>query len=1256
MAGLRTTSINARGLNEDIKRNILYTWLKDKKIDIAFIQETFCTENFIGTFNSGWDGIIHHAFSDSKHSRGVCIIFNSNLNIKVSSVHRTDDGRRLLVNASIDDTDYTFICLYAPNTIKERCEFFHKSNRWITKHALYMDSKCVGGDMNCCLRDCDRRPMNLNDKSRKDLSNMIENHNLQDCWPLVSDEPGFTFYDKRTGSASRLDYIFCSKFASFCLQKMQIVKCPVSDHENLIAYFKTEGQKRGKGYWKINNSFLENDEFKDNIIKIVKETENEIDSLQSYRLSWELFKIRCKEYSIRYGISQARERKCNIAYLEKRIYSLNEKLNKMNDFSSNKYYKILLNEKVKLETELRDKYDEKTRGSIIRSRVKWLEEGEKGTSYFLKLEKARQSHNIIKKVNTDGKISVSNEDIIEDIANFYKALYSSDNIPEQDVDEYFSSIPNTKTLNDNEKDFCEKDISLCELTESVRNIKNNKSPGPDGLSPEFYKEFWEHIKQLYFNMIQETFEFGELPDSLKCAIITLIYKKGDKELLKNYRPISLTNYDYKILAYTLASRMQKVIKSVVDEDQNGYIKGRNIGYNIRILDDLINYCRKFDINGYLICLDFEKAFDSVNWYFLISTLKKFNFGNNFIKWIQILYKDPTIQVKNNGHISEKFKAGRGVRQGCPVSALLFLLVVEIMAIKIRQNNDIKGFSFGDVELKLTQYADDSTLLLLDLESIGYAIVEISKFSGVSGLKLNILKCEGMCLGKNPNFIESYKGIKFTKSPIKCMGIYIGGNIDMRYELNWRKAIEQFDQLLDRWKGRDLTYFGKSLVLKSLAISQLVYKFNMLQPNKDTIHTIKKIIYNFIWKAKDRIKRNVLIGKNTDGGIGLIDVESKIKSLKASWIPRLCQKAKWSCIIKYMLNKIGLEIKHVVLMNFTNMKMMEVLSNIPAFYVDVFCSYNESKQIKQLNHMTSDEFLSMIIWGQKLFQKGGQCLFMKNWIDSGIVFVKDLFVNGKFVTEDQILSKLQNKSNWIAEYSIIKKFVFKKSKDFDCMISPYINTKLIYVNTRFLYNNKWYEIDTLSSKFFYDVLIDRKYERTYAEKIWQKKFNISIFQSEWKKIYNKKVLKMPFPKMKEFNYKLIHNLVASRNVVSKWNKNVSCFCPYCNEIEDVEHMLFKCIYNQFIWKKVGETLSLDIQYRHIVLGFWHTDNEKYDILNLIVSCVAFCICKKRVLDNIHNVHNTNDYTKSVQLQYKSKVFLLKFLKQYETEFNFIINVL
>ena len=160
------------------------------------------------------------------------------------------------------------------------------------------------------------------------------------------------------------------------------------------------------------------------------------------------------------------------------------------------------------------------------------------------------------------------------------------------------------------KKFCDYTISKIELREAVESLKSNKSPGIDGLTPEFYKEFWPNLEQAYVNMLQETFAKGILPISTRKAVLALIHKKGDRTLPTNYGPISLSNYDYKILTSVFAKRIQQILTKLISKDQNGYITEKYIGLNARLISDIIDNCENKNIPGAIVCLALEKAFDS----------------------------------------------------------------------------------------------------------------------------------------------------------------------------------------------------------------------------------------------------------------------------------------------------------------------------------------------------------------------------------------------------------------------------------------------------------------------------------------------------------------------------------------------------------------------------------------------------------------------------------------------------------------------
>ena len=360
---------------------------------------------------------------------------------------------------------------------------------------------------------------------------------------------------------------------------------------------------------------------------------------------------------------------------------------------------ILYCKKRDLQSELEIELRFQARASQIRSKSQYIEEGEKNTSYFLSLEKQRQTNNVINKLEReDGSFATTNHEIVKEIKAFYKDLYSSRQTGECDYS--FINNLDIPVLNNEDQKFCDEVISLKECETVTQKMKLDKSPGLDGIPIEFYKTFWLILGPFLVKLYNESYQNEKLSNSQRIAVISLIHKKGNKNLLKNYRPISLTNVDYRILGQVIANRLHSVLPSLISLDQAGYVKGRFIGNNIRTIEDLLFYNNDANKDSITCFLDFQKAYDSIEWKCIFTVLKKFNFSNIFIKWITTLYFCPKITIKNNGWMTDYIDITRSVRQGCSLSALLFILVIEVLAIHIKKDKSIVGIPIHTLTLVL----------------------------------------------------------------------------------------------------------------------------------------------------------------------------------------------------------------------------------------------------------------------------------------------------------------------------------------------------------------------------------------------------------------------------------------------------------------------------------------------------------------------------------------------------------------------------
>ena len=182
-------------------------------------------------------------------------------------------------------------------------------------------------------------------------------------------------------------------------------------------------------------------------------------------------------------------------------------------------------------------------------------------------------------------------------------------------------------------------MTLGECANVIKSMPNGKSPGSDGYPIEFFKTFWNQIGPFLVKSFNYAFKTGCLSVSQRRGVITLIPKEGkDEEFLKNWRPISLLNVDYKIAAKVIANRMKKNLSSIISCDQTGFLPNRYIGENVRLVLDIIEYTEEYNIPGTLFFIDFEKAYDKLEWCFVQNSLELFGFGDDLKKYQDILYK------------------------------------------------------------------------------------------------------------------------------------------------------------------------------------------------------------------------------------------------------------------------------------------------------------------------------------------------------------------------------------------------------------------------------------------------------------------------------------------------------------------------------------------------------------------------------------------------------------------------------------------
>ena len=315
-------------------------------------------------------------------------------------------------------------------------------------------------------------------------------------------------------------------------------------------------------------------------------------------------------------------------------------------------------------------------------------------------------------------------------------------------------------------------------------------------------------------MLNQCFDDNKCDTSIKTGILNLIPKKGkDSRYLKNLRPITLLNVDYKIIEKMIGTRLDIAIKELVHGDQTGFMAGKTIFTNIRRVFDLQQYCEKEEIEGVLINLDFIKCFDRISHNCIQKTMDFFQIPEYIKKWINILYDGFCIKIQNNGKFTEVVNVQRSVHQGGCASVQIFLLCAEVIALELRQCEAIKGIPVEEIIHLLNQYADDMNVAsLYNQESLNAIFSKLELFRQNSGFSINYDKTAIYRMG--PVVHASAEAVLYTASqvawtskPINVLGITVS---HQQHEIlnNYKVLAPKIRSVLNTWKGRNLSLMGK----------------------------------------------------------------------------------------------------------------------------------------------------------------------------------------------------------------------------------------------------------------------------------------------------------------------------------------------------------------------------------------------------------------------------------------------------------------
>jgi hypothetical protein len=475
---------------------------------------------------------------------------------------------------------------------------------------------------------------------------------------------------------------------------------------------------------------------------------------------------------------------------------------------------------------------------------------------------------------------------------FYEKMLKKDNLDYEGINEFLQGLPQVSS---DTEEFMESEIELGEVEVAIKSLQPNTCPGLDGITAEFYKLFKEQIGPILVNLWNECLTHGILPRSLRQGIVTLIYKnKGDPKSLRNWRPITMSNCDFKIYAIILKNRLATQLGKIIGPWQTCGVAGRSIFDNLSFLRDNLG-----SGGGALLSLDQENAFGNVDHTYMLNVLKAFGFLERFVNFIKIMYNANFVHVNTGFSITKAIPLEKGVKQGDPMASSLFILCLEPLLRRLsRRMLETAPSPFPDSpSTNISTYADDTTPIISHLDQFPIIEEELENYGRVSGGRINWAKCEIYPFGswRQLQLPTQYKS---APNGLKILGIYFG---DLLYK-NWEDLLNKVRTKLALYKSKSncTSLSSKVKMLNTFILPIIWYVLKILDPPKDFTIQIQHECEEYLWEKKRHwVKRSMTYAPQSKGGLGLKSPEVQINIFRL----RALSKAQSPRCSKYFLKNL-----------------------------------------------------------------------------------------------------------------------------------------------------------------------------------------------------------------------------------------------------------------------------------------------------------------------------------------------------------------
>lgn len=835
----KIATINMNGISSEAKLAALASFIRSSEADVVFLQEVAVADLQLHGFNI--------VVNIDERRRGTAIAVRTYF--EYNNVRRSLDSR--IISLRCNDT--TFINVYAPPGSQNRGTREHFFN-CILPHYLQNATGFVvlGGDLNSVVNQKDATGINSHSPMFRKL---MQAGDLRDSWEILHRERvEFSFI--RADSASRIDRILVSSNISSHVRTAHFTSTPFSDHKAYVVrmVLPALGTSPGRGIWRFYADLLDD-------ARVVEELGIKWRYWTGLRrnypswIAWWMNFLKPKLISF---LKWKTAQKNRIFYDTTEMYyaMLN---NAYSTYHGNRNQLRTINHlKALMLSHQRNHVKER------RQRNEVYIGGENTSIFHIANGKTRRSETTIRKLEMENGLLEDPNDIQRAVHGFFENLYTDTNSIVDDSFNPVRTLPEDNQLNLS----IMGQISSDEVLQAVKCSASRKSPGVDGLPKEFFLRAWNIIQREFTLVINDVLT-GIAPKEFFDGIIVLVRKKGGGDNIKSYRPISLLNVDYKLFARIIKQRMTPLLPLVLSGRQKCSNGRRNIfEATARILDRLceLNEHRRSSL---LVAFDFDHAFDRVDHKFLKNTMQKMNFNGGLIDLLMDCYGKSHSRVLVNGKLTREIKIRRSVRQGDPLSMILFVIHLQPLLDKLSELFP---------EAILNAYADDLSMFIENEQQLCAVLEVITDFGRVSGSLLNKSKSNALVVGMVPLSAEAEW--LHVGNAVSILGVTFAENMSDTVEQNWSKVLRGFQIRLWMNNTRNLNLIQKVILINTYISSKLWYLASILPlPNKYAGKFISRI-GSFLWYGKPwtRIAFETLVLPKKRGGLNLHSPAIKAKAL------------------------------------------------------------------------------------------------------------------------------------------------------------------------------------------------------------------------------------------------------------------------------------------------------------------------------------------------------------------------------------------